>query len=155
VLQQHLERVADAAELPSVAADLVQDRALGFRCRRLAELDIDDAELATLLKECQRIDRLPQLVGRERELERLHGFASCRCKRRAYVSRLPPQIAPPSARRDGFRREPELASAPVCSAAVDLSSIPSRRYRHDRLEARHSRRRLRPRHGLRRPQPGP
>ncbi|HVQ10188.1 MAG TPA: hypothetical protein VMS43_17345 [Allosphingosinicella sp.] len=68
---QHFERVADPAELAAVAADLLQHLLLDLRMRRLAEVDVDKAELRPLLVEGPGIDRLPQFIGRKRELERL------------------------------------------------------------------------------------
>jgi hypothetical protein len=59
VLQNDLQRVADAANLPPVASNLVEDLSLkiGFRC--VAEIDVDEAELSALLIEGHGIDRLP------------------------------------------------------------------------------------------------
>ena len=62
MIEQHLERIADATELAAVAADLVQDGLLDFRARRLAQIDVDEAELRALLVERPRVDRLPQLL---------------------------------------------------------------------------------------------
>ena len=45
MIDQHLERVTDPAELPAVAADLVQHLLLDLGMVRLAEVDVDETEL--------------------------------------------------------------------------------------------------------------
>jgi hypothetical protein len=59
VLEDDLERVADMTELAPVTPDLVEDGLLRLRVRTLAEIDIDEPKLCTLLIECPGIDRLP------------------------------------------------------------------------------------------------
>src|SRR5579863_2181006 len=59
MVEQHFEGVADMAELPAIAADLVENRLLHLRTRRLAEIDVDEAELRPLLIERPGVDRLP------------------------------------------------------------------------------------------------
>ena len=58
MLENDLQRVADAADLAPVAPDLIEKLALevGFACA--AEIDVDEAELSALLIEGPGIDRL-------------------------------------------------------------------------------------------------
>jgi hypothetical protein len=59
VLENDFQRVADAAKLPPVASDLIEELALEVGFARCAEIDVDEAELSTLLIEGHRIDCLP------------------------------------------------------------------------------------------------
>jgi len=68
-LQNDIQRIADAAKLPPVAPDVIEDLSLEIAFRRIAEVDIDQAELSALLISRYRIDRLPKLIRRERSLK--------------------------------------------------------------------------------------
>ena len=59
VLQNDFQRVADTADLPTVASNLVEDLSLEVGFRRVAEVDVDEAELSALLIEGHGIDCLP------------------------------------------------------------------------------------------------
>ena len=65
MVEDDLERVADMADLPPVASDIVENGALGLRARRLSQVDVEQTDLRTLLVEGQRIDRLPKLLRRK------------------------------------------------------------------------------------------
>ena len=70
VLQNDFKRVADAAELPPITPNSIEKLALKVRFSRVAEIDVDEAELSALLIEGPGIDRLHELIRREGNLER-------------------------------------------------------------------------------------
>jgi hypothetical protein len=65
MVEKHFESVADAAKLPSVAANVVEDRLLYLGMWRLAQVDVDEAKLRSLLIKCPWIDRLPESFRRQ------------------------------------------------------------------------------------------
>jgi hypothetical protein len=67
MFQNDLKRVADAAELAPVAADLGEKLPFEVGFTRRAEIEVDEAELSALLVEGHGIDRLPELIRRERK----------------------------------------------------------------------------------------
>jgi hypothetical protein len=64
VVENYFERVAYAAELAPIAADIVEDRLLDLMMRCLAEVNVDESELRPLLIKCPRVDRLPEFLRR-------------------------------------------------------------------------------------------
>jgi hypothetical protein len=64
MIKKHLEGISYAAELPSVASDLIENRVFGFGVRRLTQLDVNATKLRSLQIEGPRVDRLPELIGR-------------------------------------------------------------------------------------------
>lgn len=76
VVEQYLQGVANAAELASITANLVEHPLFDFWMWSLPEIDIDEAELRALLIERPGIDGLPQAIGCERHLETsVHGLS--------------------------------------------------------------------------------
>lgn len=82
LLHQHLQRLADPAELAAIGADLVEDLRLDLRRRGAAEIDAEQAELIAHDggEPAPRIDHLrhpagqrPLAAGRDREFGRGHG----------------------------------------------------------------------------------
>src|ERR1700681_4447392 len=73
VLDQHDQRIADAAELLAVGGDVGQHLFLDLGLARLAEIDVDQAELAAGHERRERIDRLHDVAG-QRQLEGGHGW---------------------------------------------------------------------------------
>ncbi|MFD2580539.1 hypothetical protein ACFSTD_22160 [Novosphingobium colocasiae] len=69
VADQHFERIGDMAQLLAVATDLVEDPALGLGVAGFAQRDVDETELVVIDIPRPRVDRLPQLVRREADLE--------------------------------------------------------------------------------------
>jgi hypothetical protein len=58
MIEDDLEGIADAPELPTIAADVVKDGLLHLWVRGLSEVDIDKAETGPRLIERQGIDGL-------------------------------------------------------------------------------------------------
>jgi hypothetical protein len=76
VLENDFQRVADAAELAPITPHLVKKFPLEVGFTRSPEIEVDEAELSALLVKGQGIDRLPQLIRREGNLEgRRHGVS--------------------------------------------------------------------------------
>src|SRR5947209_18509211 len=81
VTQEHVERVADLADLAAVAADVVEDVLLEIGIGGAAEIDVDEPELADAAEEPRpRVDRLVDIagerqaeVGKDRRLKFRHG----------------------------------------------------------------------------------
>lgn len=48
MLQENVQRIADAADLTSIASNVVEDRSLETGVARAAEIDVDEAELPAL-----------------------------------------------------------------------------------------------------------
>src|SRR4029078_5486353 len=63
VRQQHGKRVADAAELLAVGGDVGEHARLDAWIARLAEIDVDEPELAAGHECRERIDRLHDIAG--------------------------------------------------------------------------------------------
>src|SRR5262249_14956512 len=66
MLEQYRQHLLDTAELFAVAGDIAEDLLLGRRVRRLAELDIDQPDLAADRVEHPgpRVDRLGDVTGK-------------------------------------------------------------------------------------------
>src|ERR1044072_4568786 len=81
--EQHLKRITDAANLPAIAADFIQYGLLDIGPGGRTSIDVDEADLRSLLIESQRIDGLPQLLGRQGKLHGFHGMSFVRSERLA------------------------------------------------------------------------
>src|SRR5580704_19079964 len=69
MLQNDFQRITDAANLPPIASDPVEDLSFKVGVACAAEIDVDEAELTALLREGPGIDRLHQLIRRKGNLK--------------------------------------------------------------------------------------